>query len=115
MELSQTNFNLLTNQVEELKEALNRLQRRPLRTDEAAKYIGVDKSKIVMYRKLGMIGGVKCGHGWIYLQDDLDGMIREYAGMEIDTEENCLIAIRIKEELKKLKPAGGQTGQAKMS
>ena len=42
-----------------------------------------------MWRREGLIAGLRLGNGWIYRAEEVERFLRQYEGTEIGTTEKC--------------------------
>lgn len=58
-------------------------------TEELANELGTYPQKISMWRREGLIAGLRLGNGWIYRAEEVERFLRQYEGTEIGTTEKC--------------------------
>lgn len=102
-ELSQTNFSQLCDQFQRQQERIEELERKleerdapPKTTTETAEYIGVNHSKVTMWREYGLLKGIKVGAAWKFTMSAINAFLEEYSGYDVSTEANVQIALRLK-------------------
>lgn len=63
-------------------------------TAEIAECLHVNRHKIGLYRKYGLLRAVKAGRGWSYLASDIEQFVEKYNGCELRNETEIMLAAR---------------------
>lgn len=64
-----------------------------------AKEMGCDVRQINKLRKHGLLTGMRVGHGYAYLEKDVEAFHREYCDYDLSNEEKIILAVQIKKGL----------------
>ena len=57
---------------------------------DLAKDLGISRRRLGMYRKYGLIVGLKLGRSWSYTDSQINRFLTDYAGKNISTAERAI-------------------------
>lgn len=66
-----------------------------LTTDEVARMLHTNKRLVGLWRRKGMLKGIRSSYGYIYRDDWIAEFTDKFAGLEITSEEKCDYALNI--------------------
>lgn len=58
-------------------------------TEEIAEELDTNVQKISLWRREGLLKGIRKGNGWIYRAEEVNRFLKLYEGLEIGNAEKC--------------------------
>ena len=58
-------------------------------TEQLAEELGTYPAKISLWRREGLLPGIRSGNTWIFRRETVEEFLKLYEGLEIGTEEKC--------------------------
>lgn len=63
-------------------------------TEELASALKINRHKLGLYRKYGLLKAVKCGRGYSYFVEDIQKFVDKYSGCSLCNETEIMLAAR---------------------
>ena len=63
-------------------------------TEELASALKINRHKLGLYRKYGLLKAVKCGRGYSYFVEDIQKFVDMYNGCSLRNETEIMLAAR---------------------
>ena len=63
-------------------------------TEELASALHINRHKLGLYRKYGLLKAVKCGRGYSYFVEDIKKFVEKYNGCSLRNETEIILAAR---------------------
>lgn len=57
---------------------------------DLAQHLGISRRRLGMYRKYGLIVGLKFGRSWSYTESQINRFLTDYAGKNTSTAERAI-------------------------
>ena len=64
-------------------------QKMTLTTEEVAQELSTYPQKVSLWRREGLLPGIRSGNTWIFRRETVEEFLKLYEGLEIGTEEKC--------------------------